>query len=685
MRRGARAALLGLLATLIAPTASAQMIGRGAPQAPSLGATTLRHRLGVDVAEGLLKSQESEDRERGFERLGSVGTAQALDSLVKAFDPGGAARSARDRLVAVRALAPHAKVPAVRELLVRIMVGVGTNPERPEAIDGLIERAAALALAASQDEAALVALAKAIRQSGHVAETAEDALVAFPPRSIAPLLGVKTAPTKTLVRVLAQLGDPRAVPALRDIVRRAGPEVRAEAALALARFGDTETIELARHWLSQRSESGPELALAAAQILVQLHAPDAAAAVAQLLGDEKSRKAGLELAGSAVLPGLTQPLLELARRVEGEEQSAVYAALALTGTREAFVFLGGALSARETSSAAALALALSPSADAETELSRALGAASTRRVAVRASIVRQIALGRTPSGLDTALDELARSREPANRAAFAEASALFAPSHASALLTHADADEARAIARGALVPEIGRALAARLITEKDPALREALAACLVSTKAAEQVPSAVLLTLLEARGLAAALAVRALAQRDSPALRPRILAALTSDDWLFRSHAALGLGQSEDPSALGLLENAYRFETDARVRLALVHALALRPEPAKHRVLALARSLDAAPAVRSAAALALGHAVPALGSGTQSAWLDLRAPNGGPPENAVGALVIDADGLALPALPDPDGVLLLPALPAGEFSLRLAAEAGTNNAPRVLP
>src|SRR6202000_3362721 len=99
-----------------------------------------------------------------------------------------------------------------------------------------------------------------------------------------PLLAVKTAPTKTLVHVLAERGDPRAIPALREIVRGAAPEVRAEAAVALARFGDVETIELARHWLAQPENSA--VTLAAARILVQLHASDSAAAVAKLLESE---------------------------------------------------------------------------------------------------------------------------------------------------------------------------------------------------------------------------------------------------------------------------------------------------------------------------------------------------------------------------------------------------------------
>jgi HEAT repeat protein len=662
-------------------------MGHAAPSvaAPSLTASTLKRRLGIDIADALLKSQIPEERQRGFERLSSVGTAQALDLLLKVFDSGGAARSARDRLVAVRALAPHAATPAVRELLVRIMVGVGSNPERAEAIDGLIEHAAALALAASGDDAALAALSKALRQPGHVADTARDALLAFPPRNLEPIVLSRSSPTKALVSLLAALGDPRAVPALRDIVRSAPPDVRADAAVALAKFGVTETIELARHWLAH--EPSPELRLGSLRILLEFRAPDAAAALQKLLLDEQTRGAALELASSASLPALAPTLAQLAAKADGEERAALFSALGLTGTRTAFSFLGGALSARQTSSAAALALALAPSPDAEATLSHALGASATRRVAVRASIARKIGLGRSVDGLSDALNQLSASRDPADVAVYFQASAALRPERIPELLKRAQAPAVRALARTALIPEAAQALAERLVSEPNEELSTALSACLVSPEAAERVPTDVLLALLDARGLGAPLAARALGARDSPTLRPKILTLLGSNDALLRSHVALGLGQSEESSALGVLERAYRFETNDDVRLAIVRALATRREPARKRALDLARTLDGSRAVREAAALALAGAKPSSSpGGTQNAWLDFSLSAGtlGDPgsPSSLGALVIGDNGLAVPAFADPDGVLLLPALPIGPFSLRLAAPARTDDAPR---
>lgn len=683
IRQSIRGLLLGLLLAqpALAQVRSARTPARVAP--PTLRRSTLRTHLGINVTESLLKEQSAEQRQRGFERLASVGTAQSLDLLLKSFETGGAARSAQDRLIAVRALAAHASVPAVREFLVRVMVGVGSNPGRPEAVDGLIEAAAALSLARTGDETALTALGKALCQPGHMAETASDALLAFPPRDLRPvILGART-PTRTAVAFFGELADPRAIPLLRQSVQSAPGEVRAEAAVSLARLGDTDTLDLARHWLTH--ERGVEFRSAATRILLELHAADAGQAVVSLFNEEATRKIALELANRAAVSELSGPLIQQALSASGDERPALFAALGLTGTRSAFSFLGGALSTRDTSSAAALALARAPASEAEALLEQALHSTATRRAAVRASIVRALALGRTVSGLSAALRALSGSRDPSDRALFVQASALFSRSELPTLLKRATDVELRALSRCALLPGVSRALAERLAIEPKSNLREALAAGLSSLESAQVVPSDVLLDLIEARGLAAPLSARALSARDSRSLRPKLLSLLASDDALMRSQVALGLGHSSESSALGVLARAYRFETDAGVRLAIVRALAIRQEPARERTLTLARDLDGSRSVREAAALALASAAPAADSpGPESVWLELSSAEGAAPEASGpavrGALVVTASGLALPAFADPDGVLLLPALESGPFELRLAAEARTDNA-----
>jgi HEAT repeat protein len=491
------------------------------------------------------------------------------------------------------------------------------------------------------------------------------------------------SPTRAFASLLGELGDVRAIPALRELVQRAPVEVRPEAALALATLGVTETLELARHWLEH--ENGPDFQIAATRILLHFHAPDAATAVSRLLADTRTRAVGLELANATSLPALSPSLLAQARLASAGQRGPLFSALGLTGTREATAFLGAALGSRETSSAAALALALSPGAPAQAMLEQALQNPSTRRAAVRASIVRTLARDRAPSGLEAALHALSRSHDETDRALFFQASALAAPERVAELLKHASKPEIRALSRVAWKPEVARALAERLATEPDPGLREALSSCLVSSEAAELVPSDVLLALIEARGLAAPLAARALGSRDSRALRPKISSLLASSDPLLRSHVALGLGGSEDGSALGVLAEAYQFETNAEVRLAIVQALAARREPARLRLLTLARTLDGSAKVREAAALAIAGSRPnASAEGPQTVWLDFSfqadAELGASP--ALGALVISASGLGPPAFADPDGVLLLPALPAGPFQLRLAAPARTDDSVR---
>src|SRR5207247_3325857 len=127
-----------------------------------------------------------------------------------------------------------------------------------------------------------------------------------------------------------------------------------------------------------------------------------------------------------------------------------------------------------------------------------------------ASLVRTLALGRTVSGTEAALRELESSRVESDRALLAQARALFSPSDVAALLGRATAVELRAVSRCALLPGVSRTLAERLATEADPSARDALAASLVSLEAAQLVPSDVLLDLIEARGLGAPLAARAL-------------------------------------------------------------------------------------------------------------------------------------------------------------------------------
>ncbi|MCC6552960.1 MAG: HEAT repeat domain-containing protein, partial [Polyangiaceae bacterium] len=104
---------------------------QGAKGRAGAGAGALRGSVGVPVAERLLGSGDAEDRLRGIERLGAIGTTEAVDALIEALEQGSTAgRDPRARLMAVRALAPHAAKDSVRQLLTRELTDPAGGPSR---------------------------------------------------------------------------------------------------------------------------------------------------------------------------------------------------------------------------------------------------------------------------------------------------------------------------------------------------------------------------------------------------------------------------------------------------------------------------------------------------------------------------------------------------------------------------
>ena len=135
---------------------------------------------------------------------------------------------------------------------------------------------------------------------------------------------------------------------------------------------------------------------------------------------------------------------------------------------------------------------------------------------------------------------------------------------------------------------------------------------------------------------------------------------------------------------MSLLVAAYRFEDDAAVRRAVVRALSCRGEVQREATLALARDLDPDDSVRALARSALaGRALdpPATPPGGSVAWLAVAPSDGrAGPAVFVGRLT-RADGVAVPVVADPDGALVVPAVPFGEAALVLAPAPATGDAP----
>jgi hypothetical protein len=148
---------------------------------------------------------------------------------------------------------------------------------------------------------------------------------------------------------------------------------------------------------------------------------------------------------------------------------------------------------------------------------------------------------------------------------------------------------------------------------------------------------------------------------------------------------ALGLARSELASAVGLLDDVYRFESDPIVRRAIVSTLAQRAEPGRGRTLRLAADLDPDDGARNTARRALSLRGPHSAKPTTvTAWirLDPGPPAGvggpgaaAPANDATAAVVVTSKGLALPLYPDPDGSVTLAGLPGGSVSVTLASAA----------
>jgi hypothetical protein len=213
----------------------------------------------------------------------------------------------------------------------------------------------------------------------------------------------------------------------------------------------------------------------------------------------------------------------------------------------------------------------------------------------------------------------------------------------------------------------------RLLGERDPLLSVALAVGLADARAADLAPTPLLLELAHGAGPASLLAASALAARKDADLQPLVRELLTSGDPWLRAHALLGLSRARAADALGLIENAYRFEPDPTVRHAAVVALSRRPESVKLRTLALAAELDASRTVREAARLALSGL--ALGDGVggpETLWLELSKNPGLSAQARPAVQVRAGSGLALPAVADPDGVIVLSGMDPAAVEVRLA-------------
>ncbi len=655
----------------------------------------------MPVAERLLASTSVDDRLRGVVRLGAIGTPEAIDALTSALEQSTIlTRDARARLEAIRALAPHASRDNVRPLLIREL---GEGPEgraNASALSSLTRGAAALALAKSGDKKALGALMSAVLQGGATAEIATMALAEHPPASLATLLEGRRRIEPAVASLLATLGDLRAQERLRLALSETDLTYQLAAAMALVRLGDSTPATLARAWV--RSEDNRQRR-AGAEILAKLGTEDADEAIAGLLSAAATRSDGVRLAFTSLRKELIKPLADVLETLPLDEKEKAIAAIGRAGGAEAVSVLVKYLGKPELATAAAFALARMPGKEARGALEGALSSASgqtgaPRRLIVRAATVRALMLRDEPAGFDKTLEAMVSSGKDEDLAV-----ALFAyvatgrktvdaaesigvqkfPKDASAMYA--------SIARGALAQADGPAAFMRLLraTANMPSqLAEAyeVGIALLVDPRAEGVPTTKLVQWAEEGGPLAPLAARSLPLRDSETLRGIIERLLAGTDPVIRAHTALGLAMDPEPDAVSLLVKAYRFEEDASVRRAIIRGLSGRTEPQRRATLELAQQLDPDDSVRALARAAIAgrNMLPNVTQpGKNVLWMSLVAnsPTALHSISKRAARFVRPDGLAIPVVADPDGVLIIPGMPDGRGGLTLAPEPALGDAP----
>lgn len=699
MRRALLAVLVASLVSSAPLRASAQSIAR--PSTTS-GPEATFGRFGVGAAIRGLESDDPRERLRSVERLGALGSSEAVAALVDALEPG--LLRGEVRLAAVRALAPHAADDDARAALVREVLQAGVSRrEGPRTGLEPTRSVAALALARSGNERALAALGAAVAQGGAAGVAARDALLAVPParlevvlgrggrgkpgaRSAARIDGRVVAPP--LLALLGDLGDARALPVLRGALGASAPAARIEAALALARLGDEAALSFARAGGAESAATR----VAAAEVRARLGDPGAPAAITALLRDAPTRDDGLRLARLAPDGALVPAVAAIARGSSADHAAEAIGVLGQCGGPQAVAALvERARTPGPLALAAAVALGRAPGAGDAIARELTTGDGRPGTALVVAGIVRALALGDRVEGLDDALQRHGAAGAPggAELAVFGRV-ALGMIDVDDALAARPRAvSEGRwwgAIARGALVA--GAGARARLgerwlargeadvgSTTSDRAVAASVA-LLDPAIAARFTTSYLLATTLEG-GPATPLAARELARRDDGTLRAHVDRLADGVDPVVRAHVAAGLGGSADPSATSRLAAMLLGDDDAGVRAAAVRALSRRGEPQRRRPLELAWSLDPDGAVRALARAARsGRVLADPGPEGGDVGVTTIVVDGAPSASAWTARVRRPDGLALPVVVPTDGVLVVPGLGAGESAILLASPPG---------
>jgi HEAT repeat protein len=654
---------------------------------------SLRSLIGVPVGERLLVSSSQEDRIRGIVRLGAIGTPEAIDALTGALEQSTIiSRDGRARLEAIRVLAPHATRENVRSLLIRELSEGADGRAGSSPLTHLTRGAAALALAKSGEKKALSALVSAVIQGAAGAEPATMALVEFPPESLTTLLEGRRRIDPAIANLLAAMGDMRAQDKLRTALSETDPLFQSAAALALVRLGDATPVALARLWVKSQDNRQRR---AGAEVLARLGTDDADEAIALLLSVNGTRSEGVRLAFATPKKELIKPLVAALDSLAPDDREKAIAAIGKAGGAEAVDALVAQFDKPDLATAVAFALARMPGKEARIALERALASVSAksgapRRLVVRAATVRALLLHDEPAGLGSALEALAVENKAEDRAVgtfgLVATGRLTVRAAVEKTMTNTPRYEVyAAIGRASLargidgVAEFADTLRANNVFETQAKLSPSVGIALLADTRGEGLSTETLIRLAEDGGPLAPLAARILPSRDGEAVRSRIKQLLAGTDPVIRAHTAFGLADDPELDAVSLLVEAYRFEEDPFVRRAVVRALSARKEKQRLPTLNLARDLDPDDGVRALARAAItGRSLlpPVVDPAGTVLWVSLvaNAPTGTAAIAQRAARFVRADGLAVPVVSDPDGVLIVPGMPEGQTGLTLAPE-----------
>lgn len=718
------------LAIGLAPTA-AEAQGLAVAEGVVTAETPLSARFGLDEGRRGLFAPWLEVRHRAIDRLVTLGTPEALGVLLESLEGGSpVAREPISRLRLVRALADFADREEIRAHLGKEMLDVGARRDSGVGLPQLVRETAAMALARGGDGPCVASLVAAAQLRGVAGEPARRALLAYPPRSASALLFEEAeAPTEEVpvvvagpkpvpkpgdskkprevdeptcegdcepqgpalrslnpayVSFLGELGDIRAIGALRPELDRSDRSMRGATALALAKLGDGPSLDAVRAW-DERSDA--RLLLAAAEALAAGGSPDARRFLVLALASPDVRKGALTLANQLPSPELCKPLAALPDDLSTDDRVRATMAAGRSGCiGQVVARLGDPV----VGGAAITSLATASSPEAEQALTEALvkqGGAkldASARQWLRAATLRAITMGDASSTLVDALERAFSSTDPLDAELGAFGLVALRERDVAEVLTGSPSDPVVfGVARAALArePEELDALRA-LLVDVDPEAPSPrhLAAGIALLGGGEGVPLEKLFRLAERGGALSSLAAAALGPRVAIEDRARVFALLGGSDVAIRAGLAFGLGRAKIGAATSWLVQAYEVEEDATVRRAIVAALGLRTERQRERTLELARTLDPSASVRAAARAAPRTLGGLLGlTPGHVTFARTSSPEGRTTSTAVSLQL--PGGVALPMVSSADGSLAIVGLPYGLTTVRLAAASPTVDAP----